>query len=269
MIADTGNHRVRIVGSDGKITPAAGDGTKDFSGDGGAAITAQLSGPAAAAVLPGGDVLIADSGNDRVRLVTAGLTPTGNFVVNSTDSGEDQGGCQPAPGDCSLAEAITAANATAIPDRITFSIGLGGEHTITLPQSLPWLAAPVDIDGRTQPGYTDHPLVEITGPPTGPTLRVIAPSTIRGLALNGGFTGITLEAFSGPSTIQGNYIGMGPDGQLPKDDSAGIDVYSSGNTIGGDTRRSATSSSRSPGPASGSQAPGATPRRTTSSLGTT
>ena len=44
-IADTSNHRVRRVATDGVITTVAGTGTSGFSGDGGPATSAQLDSP--------------------------------------------------------------------------------------------------------------------------------------------------------------------------------------------------------------------------------
>jgi sugar lactone lactonase YvrE len=44
-IADTGNQRIRRVSSGGAIATVAGNGTPGFSGDGGAAIAAQLDNP--------------------------------------------------------------------------------------------------------------------------------------------------------------------------------------------------------------------------------
>ena len=63
----SGNQIVMVHG--GVTRVIAGNGTKGFSGDGGPADMAQLSGPDAVAITPGGDVLIADTGNDRIRLV--------------------------------------------------------------------------------------------------------------------------------------------------------------------------------------------------------
>jgi sugar lactone lactonase YvrE len=69
-IADTDNHRIRRVGSDGVITTLAGMGTKGFSGDGGLALQAQLNRQIDVAVDTSGSVYIADAGNNRVRLVS-------------------------------------------------------------------------------------------------------------------------------------------------------------------------------------------------------
>ncbi|MEQ2006712.1 MAG: immunoglobulin domain-containing protein, partial [Limisphaerales bacterium] len=68
FFTDTDNHRIRRLSS-GVITTVAGVGTAGFSGDGGTAITAQLNFPHGIAVHPDGSLLIADSTNNRVRLV--------------------------------------------------------------------------------------------------------------------------------------------------------------------------------------------------------
>ncbi|MBE7445590.1 MAG: hypothetical protein HS132_10215 [Planctomycetia bacterium] len=49
-IADTYDHRIRRVGTDGIITTVAGNGTVGFSGDGGQATTASLYYPSGVAV---------------------------------------------------------------------------------------------------------------------------------------------------------------------------------------------------------------------------
>ena len=53
------------------IYTVAGTGTLGFSGDGGAATSAELAGPDQAAVDGAGNLVIADSGNNRVRVVAA------------------------------------------------------------------------------------------------------------------------------------------------------------------------------------------------------
>ncbi len=71
FIADLTDHRVRKVSTDGTISTVAGTGVQGFSGDGGAAAEAQLSSPRGVMVDASGNVFIADSGNYRVREVTA------------------------------------------------------------------------------------------------------------------------------------------------------------------------------------------------------
>jgi thiol-disulfide isomerase/thioredoxin len=70
-VAESGGHRVRKVLPDGTASVVAGNGTPGSRGDGGAAISAQLNGPAGLAVDAQGHLYIADAGNRRVRKVTA------------------------------------------------------------------------------------------------------------------------------------------------------------------------------------------------------
>ncbi len=76
-IADCWNHRIRMLSPGSAITTIAGTGTSGFSGDGGAATAAALSYPAGVAVDGSGNIFIADSGNQRVRIVT----PDGNITT--------------------------------------------------------------------------------------------------------------------------------------------------------------------------------------------
>jgi sugar lactone lactonase YvrE len=72
VIVDFGNHRIRRVSrKTGVITTLAGDGTADFSGDGGPAALARLARPENAAFGPGGDLYVVDSHNHRVRRIEA------------------------------------------------------------------------------------------------------------------------------------------------------------------------------------------------------
>lgn len=68
-IADEQNHRIRRVSPSGVMTTLAGTGSSGFSGDGGAPGTARVAGPRGVSVTPTGDVLIADTGNHRIRRV--------------------------------------------------------------------------------------------------------------------------------------------------------------------------------------------------------
>ncbi len=69
LIADTMNSRLRRVDPfTGTITTIAGTGQAGFSGDGGAATAAKLSTPGGVSATPIG-IVIADTGNNRVRLV--------------------------------------------------------------------------------------------------------------------------------------------------------------------------------------------------------
>jgi trimeric autotransporter adhesin len=75
-IADSGNNLVRKVSLGGTISTFAGNGTQGFSGDGGPATSAMLSGTLAVATDASGNLYIADNGNNRIRKVTPGGTIT-------------------------------------------------------------------------------------------------------------------------------------------------------------------------------------------------
>lgn len=70
-IADTLNHRIRKVSAEGVITTIAGGNAAGFSGEGTAAQLARLNLPTAVAVDRRGNVYVADSGNHRIRRISA------------------------------------------------------------------------------------------------------------------------------------------------------------------------------------------------------
>jgi trimeric autotransporter adhesin len=84
VFADMGNNRIRLVAAQscpsacpyglpsmtgGDIYTVAGDGTAGYSGDGALATNAELDVPGDVTLGPSGDLLIADSSNNRIRLV--------------------------------------------------------------------------------------------------------------------------------------------------------------------------------------------------------
>jgi hypothetical protein len=95
VIADTGNQRLRVVASSTghfygmamkahDIYTVAGDGTAGFSGDGGLATGAELSEPEGVTADATGNLVIADTRNDRVRVVAAS---TGTFYGKAMKTG--------------------------------------------------------------------------------------------------------------------------------------------------------------------------------------
>ncbi len=81
------NSVFKLSGS-GVLTLVAGNSRAGFSGDGGAAVTAQLNGPQGLAVDSTGNLYIADAGNNRVRLVD----PTGIITTFAGSGGTSPGG---------------------------------------------------------------------------------------------------------------------------------------------------------------------------------
>jgi sugar lactone lactonase YvrE len=94
FIADEFNQRVReISGATGLISTVAGNGTLGFAGDGGQPTAASLNYPSDVAVDAEGDLYIVDSGNARVRRVSA---TTGFINTVAGDGGTSLGDGGPA-----------------------------------------------------------------------------------------------------------------------------------------------------------------------------
>src|SRR5437667_1889846 len=172
------------------------------------------------------------------------------FTVNSAaDPGT--GVCDAV--ECTLREAITAANAHAGTDTIVFNIPGAGPHTIRPTSNLPSITSPVTIDGYTQPGASVNTLddgdnavltIELDGSLGGtfgsPTLLSISAgsSIVRGLVINRGSAlyGISLDT-NGGNTIEGNFIGTNVAGDAVLGNNQGVIIQfgSSNNLIGGTT----------------------------------
>ena len=96
-IADTENHSIRKVGTNGVISTVAGIGTFGYHGDGGAATSAALTYPTSVAIDSSGNLYIADQYNHRIRKVdTSGIISTvagtgtfgGYYHSGSYDNGD-------------------------------------------------------------------------------------------------------------------------------------------------------------------------------------
>jgi trimeric autotransporter adhesin len=119
FIADSSNHRIRKVTPDGTISTVAGNGTAGFSGDGGPATAAAISGDGVA-VGPAGELYLSDTTNQRIRKVTPDgtiSTIAGNGIAGfSGDGGPPlaaelnypQGICINAAGDIFVADASSS-----------------------------------------------------------------------------------------------------------------------------------------------------------------
>ncbi len=89
-IAESSLHRIRRISRDGRIVTIAGTGQRGFSGDGGPATSAALSEPSAIAADKTGNIYVADTGNNRIRRVSADgtiMTIAGGPAQNGEFSG--------------------------------------------------------------------------------------------------------------------------------------------------------------------------------------
>lgn len=147
-------------------------------------------------------------------------------VINTANSGAG-----------SLRQAILDANSTTGLALIDFNIPTNGGLTISPITALPTITDFVTIDGTTQPGFSNAPIIELNGASSGfiDGLRVAAGnSTIRGLIINRfNLNGINILT-NGRNHIEGCYIGLDRTGTLDQGNAQnGISVSTSNNVIGG------------------------------------
>ena len=169
------------------------------------------------------------------NVVNASLT----FVVTNTN---------PA-GSGSFRQALLDANANvSAQDAILFSIPGPGPHTIRPAAALPTIVDPVAIYGTSQPGYVDHPVIELDGTNAGDTsngLFFTAGSSVvfglsitrfgtGGLPADAGGAGIVVFQGAGSNIFESNYLGLDPNGVAQPNRSDGIFIdRSPNNHIGG------------------------------------
>jgi CSLREA domain-containing protein len=174
------------------------------------------------------------------------------FLVNSTNDPGD-GTCNSA--ECTLREAINAANANVDANTINFGIPLtdpgfaGGVFTIMPTSGLPYITSPVTIDGASQTSFTgdtnvNGPEIVLNGSLAGATSGLLITAdncTIKDLVSNG-FTdaglAITYIVDTSPTGNQllNNYVGTDPSGTAAVPNGSGISVGSnsaSSNTVSG------------------------------------
>ena len=90
-IVDTNNNRIRkVAAGTGIITTVPGNGTAGYSGDNGPATSAELNNPEALTVDSAGNLYVADSANNVIRMVnTAGIITTVAGNGTPGDSGDN------------------------------------------------------------------------------------------------------------------------------------------------------------------------------------
>lgn len=178
---------------------------------------------------------------------SSSAAPTAPYIVNST-ADTDDGTCNTA--NCTLREAINAANTNAGPDAITFNIHGGGVKTIRPHTALPVITQSVTIDGYSQPGATPNSLpvgndavlkIQISGqqcPGFCDGLNLTTDnSTIQGLVINRFFSS-GIRIYGSLNVVQGNFIGTNANGTAAQGNGDGVLVSGSAsikNLIGGTT----------------------------------
>jgi len=157
-----------------------------------------------------------------------------SLVVNNVNDAVDASGCTIAH--CSLREALMASSSNPGVDKIVFAIPGSLPHRILTLDTLPSIDDTVILDGTTQPGYSNFPVIMIDGTNAGNTdgLIVTAGSNvIRGLSIiNFERSGIVLLN-NGGNILESNYLGVDSTGaSFGNVDGISL-VDSPNNTIGG------------------------------------
>jgi CSLREA domain-containing protein len=124
------------------------------------------------------------------------------FTVNTADDTDD-GVCGVAH--CSLREAINAANKrpnNAAADEVRFNIPAGGPQIISPTTTLPVISDTVKIDGSTQPGFVDAPIITLNGALAGELVNGLdinaSNNTVRKLVIRN-FSGAGIQVTGGIS----------------------------------------------------------------------
>ncbi len=167
-------------------------------------------------------------------LLQGSSTLTVNVSSDEPDANPGDGLCQTASGECSLRAALAEANALPGLDNIHFNLPGNSPHVILVGSPLPDVTEAVVIDGRSQPDYSDSPVVVLDGSLAGEQssgLTITAgDSTVQGLAIHSfGYSGLYLLGGSN-NQVAHNYLGTR--GQLAQGNQIGLLVEGSGfNTI--------------------------------------
>ncbi|MBK9656451.1 MAG: CSLREA domain-containing protein [Rhodanobacteraceae bacterium] len=157
-----------------------------------------------------------NQGNSSEFSPCLALTEPAPFVVSKTADTSD-GVCN---ADCSLREAIIAANAQAGADRIHFNIPAAGVQSIAPTSPLPALTGQTLIDGYTQPGAAVNTAttlpgnaqlrIELNGVAAGVSATGLvlqgAQSVVRGLVINR-FDSASVSVQAASVAVQGCIIG--------------------------------------------------------------
>jgi uncharacterized repeat protein (TIGR03803 family) len=204
-ITDQSSHRIRMVtASTGIITTVAGNGTAGYSGDGGAAASAQLYSPVGSTVDALGNIYIADKNNQRIRKVAVLVAST---ITTSSVS----------PSNC-------AGSFIRLPYTISGTFNAGNIFTAQLSDVTGSFASPVSIGTKTSTASDTIFTIIPGGSPGGSAyrIRVVSSNPFTTGTDNG--SNITINALPAITTINttvSNATGFivtpvnGSDGSVP------------------------------------------------------
>jgi hypothetical protein len=168
---------------------------------------------------------------DVLRLLEERCLLSVYTVTDPTDGG----------GAGTLRAIIQQVNSDSTPDTVDFNLPGSAPFVILLTSALPQITNSVTIDGTSQPGYTDQPIVELNGSQAGGGSNglqlEVGNVTVQGLIIEQ-FNGNGIEIDQGDDDlIQGNFIGTDSSGTQPAGNNGdGITLGTTSNdTIGGTT----------------------------------
>ena len=228
----------------GTIAVTGNGGTASFDstvpiGGSGTAITATATDP----------TLTTSEFSNCIDASTDSTQPGPVYTVNSNANPGD-GTCT--VNNCTLAEAINAANSDGVDSTIDFDLTGSTEIDVSSLMPLPGIAQPVQIDGYSQPGASANtasvgdnavPGVDLVGLDANVFTLLSVNSDADGTIIDGiafagpGAEGIDLQPDSGNDQVYGNFFGT-LDGTTPYSSSftnANVVDSGTGNTVGGST----------------------------------
>jgi parallel beta-helix repeat protein len=156
--------------------------------------------------------------------------PATFVVTNAGDSA--------AAGSGSLRAAILASNTNPAPsgtNLVQFAIPGSGPQVIAPASPLPTVMAPLFIDGASQPGFVNAPLIVLDGAAAGAGangLTLAAPScTVRGLVIDD-FKGDGVFIQNNQEAVTNDYVGIDPTGTAARGNGIGIGTDRATRTAG-------------------------------------
>jgi uncharacterized protein (TIGR03437 family) len=209
-------NRVRVV-SNGTISTIAGNGTAGYQGDAGVATAAELASPNGVAVDSSGNLYIADTGNNRVRMVSGGVITTvvgtgtygftgSNGNATSATLGAPSGVTADGSGNLYITDAYRVLKVTK--GKIAAIAGLAGPQGVA-----------VDAAGNVYVANpSSHRVYVLTPSGTACTVSV-TPTSLQWSASGGNLTIAiqtgsscpwTVESLPAWTTLSGNAFGTGP-----------------------------------------------------------